>query len=1034
MTRTYPSAAALLLLFCAAAPPSPSPGTPGEGRGEGSPRTAPTTGPADYECRWTDDEIRIDGRADEPAWKSAQLLDRFIVGWEKARAPKTATRARLLWDREHLYFFAEMDDADLFADVKEHDGQIWTNDVFELFFKPAADKPGYYEFEVNAANAVLDMFIPRRGGPMWPDLKDTHPFEVKTAVQLRGTLNQRTDTDQGWSVEGCIRWRDMLPTGGRPAPGEHWTFALCRYDYSKQWDKPELSSTAPLSKGSFHQHENYTPIHFVGPQRIAGPATRAAWNDSKVIGTPEPPLPYRTEPAFPKLKTKFPVYVAPQPGTDLLVLAETITSWNAPSRIRRFRNAPDVTDTETLWEADRIIYGLTFHPRFADNGFVYVISNGPASADNKLNRVSRFTMDRQPPYRFDPKSEVAIIEWETNGHNGGDLAFGPDGCLYIPAGDGTSDSDPNLRGQDLRHLTSAMIRIDVDHPDPGRNYSVPKDNPFVGREKEGIRPEIYAYGFRNPWRMGFNHENGQLWVGNNGQDLWEQVYLVRKGDNFGWSVYEGSHPFQLSRKLGPTPHVKPVVEHHHSEFRSLTGGVVYTGTRYPELRGAYIYGDFSTGRIWAVKHDGQKVTFHKELADTPFQITAFRIDQNGELLVVDYQSGIHRIEPTPAQTQRREFPRKLSETGLFNSVKGHRVHPALLPYSVNAELWSDGAHKERFIALPGDSRIDHTPTRGWNFPEGAVLVKSFALEMEHGNPASRQWLETRLITRQQGEWAGYTYLWNDQQDEATLLGPASLDREYSIKQPNGQMRKQTWHFPSRAECMVCHSRAANFVLGPTDLQINKPHDEKRDGSYFSSERKRVGSLLPPPENQIRLLERLGMLSVDWQSHAVEAARRDARRAGMTGAALDQAISRMMPAADQRQPVAASLLTESPDRRPRLVDPYDPSADLNLRARSYLHANCSICHVEAGGGNALMELEFTADTKKMRVFDIPPQHDPLGIADARLIAPGNPDRSVLLRRLSTRGPGQMPPLASSLIDEKAVALIRRWIIEYRAPAK
>ena len=124
---------------------------------------------------------------------------------------------------------------------------------------------------------------------------------------------------------------------------------------------------------------------------------------------------------------------------------------------------------------------------------------------------------------------------------------------------------------------------------------------------KGARPEIWALGYRNPWRMCLDKKTGHLWVGQNGQDLWEQAYLVKKGDNYGWSVMEGSHPFYPKRKLAPTPIVKPTVEHPHSESRSLTGGLVYYGKKYPDLVGHYIYGDYSTGKIWAVKHDGEKV-------------------------------------------------------------------------------------------------------------------------------------------------------------------------------------------------------------------------------------------------------------------------------------------------------------------------------------------------------------------------------------------------------------------------------------------
>ena len=176
------------------------------------------------------------------------------------------------------------------------------------------------------------------------------------------------------------------------------------------------------------------------------------------------------------------------------------------------------------------------------------------------------------------------------------MAFGPDGDLYITAGDGTTGSDPAITGQDLTDLNASILRIDVDHPDPGKPYGVPKDNPFLNIPK--ARPEIWAFGVRNPWRMSFDPATGNLWLGDVGQDLWEMIYLVKRGGNYGWSVMEGSHPFYPERKIGPAPISPPIVEHHHSEARSITGGYVYHGKRLPELANHYIYCCYQTGTVW----------------------------------------------------------------------------------------------------------------------------------------------------------------------------------------------------------------------------------------------------------------------------------------------------------------------------------------------------------------------------------------------------------------------------------------------------
>jgi hypothetical protein len=215
----------------------------------------------EVECRRAAGAIRIDGRADERAWKSAQSIESFSTHWleEPARTP---TKARLLWDDEALYFHAEMEDSDLYADITQHDGMCWLNDVFELFFKPS-DERAYYELQVNAAGTKLDMHLPSRGAGGYERFKAEGTFLWETAVTLKGTLADWRDEDRGWSVEGRIPWDDFQPTGGRPAAEDGWRFALCRYDYSVALENPNLTSTAPLTRPDFHRYEDYGVLRFV---------------------------------------------------------------------------------------------------------------------------------------------------------------------------------------------------------------------------------------------------------------------------------------------------------------------------------------------------------------------------------------------------------------------------------------------------------------------------------------------------------------------------------------------------------------------------------------------------------------------------------------------------------------------------------------------------------------------------------------------------------------------------------------------------
>jgi uncharacterized repeat protein (TIGR03806 family) len=725
------------------------------------------------------------------------------------------------------------------------------------------------------------------------------------------------------------------------------------------------------------------PGHDPGAGRPHGLARRMPWSTSRIQGTPDPPALYRTEPAFPKLTFAEPLAMAHAPKGNRWFVAQRY------GRVLSFPNDPAVGTADPVFDLKRQILGLALHPDFGKNGELFVTSLiEPAARLPRRVRVSRLKVSGDPP-RGDPRAERTILEWPSQYHDGGCLAFGPDGCLYIGAGDGGGDEN----GQGLGDLSSSILRIDVDRAGGGRPYAVPRDNPFVGAA--GARPEVWAYGLRQPWRFSIDRVRGDLWAGDVGQDLWEMVYLVRRGGNYGWNVREGSHPYQPWRKPGPTPILPPVVEHSHAEARSLTGGYVYRGARLKELAAAYVYGDYDTGKIWALRYDGGRVVWHKEIADSTLRIVAFGEDGAGELYLVDHMGGrIHRLVPSPALTDRAEFPRRLSQTGLFVTTRDLRPAPGLIPYAVNAPLWSDGAVKERYLAIPGVAKIAFDAVffpesatgrgpHGWKFPDGTVLVKTFFLDLETANSARRVRLETRLLhherlvgTEEVGDqfWRGYTYVWDEDQVDATLLeAPNGLDRTYTVRDPAapGGSRRQTWHFPSRAECMLCHTMPAKFILGVNTLQMNRDFDY--DGVV---------------ENQLRAWEHAGLFT---------------------------------------KPLPAS-----PERLPRLVDPSDPNQDLDRRARSYLHANCAHCHRAFGGGNANFQLLATLNRDEMGILGARPTQGSFDLADARVVMPGDPNHSVLVHRMSTLGIGRMPPLASSVVDEEALRLLRVWIQGLSSP--
>ncbi len=475
------------------------------------------------------------------------------------------------------------------------------------------------------------------------------------------------------------------------------------------------------------------------PLKSKGVFKRTLWTMSRVKGSPDPPNPYRTEIAFPKLKFEQPLELTRVPGTKRLFVVERY------GKIHSFVVDPGVARADLFIDLEKTTYGLAFHPQFQKNGYVfvtYVIH--PKDALPKGTRLSRFRVRPDDPLRCDPDSEKIILERLSGGHNGGCLRFGPDGYLYVALGDGSGIADEHETGQDVSDLLASILRIDVDRAEDGKPYAVPEDNPFVGREQ--TRPEIWAYGLRQVWKMNFDFATGDLWAGEVGQDLWEMINLIQPGGNYGWSVKEGTHPFRPERRHGPTPILKPIIEHPHSDFRSVTGGFIYRGRRLPELVGKYVYGDYDTGRIWGFRYDGNEVTEHGELFDSSLRIIDFAETHAGDLYLLDFIGGqVHRLVPAPQMQSAQKFPRRLSETGLFASVRDHRPAQGLIPYSVNSDLWSDGAIKERFIALPGESRIEFDTVeypqpapgapRGWRFPDGTVIVKTFSLELGTGNPA-----------------------------------------------------------------------------------------------------------------------------------------------------------------------------------------------------------------------------------------------------------------------------------------------------------
>jgi glucose/arabinose dehydrogenase len=367
------------------------------------------------------------------------------------------------------------------------------------------------------------------------------------------------------------------------------------------------------------------------------------------------PLPLETAVAFPDLKWEGWKPETPQgkpnPFRPVLLThagdgSDRVFVATEQGVIHVFPNDQKATRTQIFLDLqDRVVYtdkqneegflGLAFHPNYKKNGEFFVFYTTKKA--KLTNIVSRFRVSKDDPNRADPDSEEVLLKIEKPfwNHDGGTLCFGPDGYLYLTHGDGGDANDPFKNGQNLKTLLGKVLRIDVDHKDAGKNYAIPKDNPFVGRDD--ARGEIWAYGLRNIWRMSFDKKTGALWAGDVGQNLYEEIDLIVKGGNYGWSVREGLHPFGKTG-VGPTKDlIEPIWEYHHDLGKCIIGGHVYRGPRLPELDGYYLYADYVTNKLWALRYDEGKrrVVANRPLKASGVPVLSFGEDEKGEVYTVE---------------------------------------------------------------------------------------------------------------------------------------------------------------------------------------------------------------------------------------------------------------------------------------------------------------------------------------------------------------------------------------------------------------
>ncbi|MCC5887992.1 MAG: PQQ-dependent sugar dehydrogenase [Gammaproteobacteria bacterium] len=662
--------------------------------------------------------------------------------------------------------------------------------------------------------------------------------------------------------------------------------------------------------------------------------------------------------AFPGLTFTQPLFLAAVPGDPRLAVVEK------GGRMRIFTPASDASSSQVILDlsarvataSEQGLLGLAFDPAFTTNRHFYV--HYSLGAGPRRSVIARFTWDADSD-SVDPASEKVLLEVEQpfSNHNGGMLAFGPDDFLYIALGDGGSGGDPMDHGQNLGTLLGSLLRIDVHPADPDEPYAIPPDNPFVGTA--GARPEIWAYGLRNPWRFSFDRDSGDLWLADVGQNAIEEVNIIVRGGNYGWRVFEGSAAFTDSANTPPGATFEdPVYEYPHSVGRSVTGGYVYRGSRLPALIGAYVFGDFVTGDVWALRRSGDDIDI-EHLGAVP-SLASFGEDAQGELYAISLNGTLHGFELADPGAGG-PMAQTLSATGVFTDLATLSAAAGFIEYDVAVPFWSDGSSKRRWFALPDEATIGFDPTAPWELPIGSILVKHFEISLDDAAAGNRR-LETRLLLHRSEGWQGFTYRWDADGQDATLL----VGREQESLTVSGADGPLTFDyvFPSRTDCLRCHVPAAGSALSFETRQLN------RDFAFALAR-----------DNQLRSYDHIGLFTAeigDVQQYAVY---------------------------------------------PDLENDAEP---LRLRARAYLEVNCASCHRPDGGTNVALDLRFDTALDAMGVIDVTPKGSNLGLEGARIIAPGARQSSVLWERMRRLDGTRMPPLASHRVDTFGVELIGDWI--------
>jgi uncharacterized repeat protein (TIGR03806 family) len=690
--------------------------------------------------------------------------------------------------------------------------------------------------------------------------------------------------------------------------------------------------------------------------------------------------------------------------------------WEREGRVWTFENSPGATEKKLVldihnqcqgWD-DSGLLGIAFHPGFATNHFMFVyytwVKPGtvagdaytrpvPNLPDTYHDRLERYTLDENGIAIPDSVKIFVDLTNQTVWHHGGGMFFYPkNGFLYWTDGDNSvGDNDQIIN----KSLYSGVFRIDVDcrggnisHAPPRQptngftaNYFVPNDNPFVGQPN--VLEEFFCLGLRSPHRMTYDAPSGKIFIGDVGESSREEIDVIQPGEsglNFQWNRCEGN----LGKMTAPYIGISrgPLLDYPHTDGRAVIGGYVYRGQKFArDLGGKYIFGDNVFRTVWALDETATPVK--KTLlcvmpkgtgpnSGTDYTgLSSFGTDADGEIYFCQMSSIGGRIftlqrggPPPPAKI----MPKLISQTGVFADLTNLSPANFLIPYAPNSPFWSDRALKTRWFTIPTNTVIGFSANGEWTFPAGSVFVKNFDLPVDDTNPKILRRLETRILVRDTNGYVyGASYKWRADNSDADLV-TTGITEPIEIKTAIGT-RTQNWFYPGRQDCLTCHTPASGGVLGLNTRQLN-------------------GSFKYPNGVTANQLHTLGHL-------------------GIFDAAFD-------------------------DRKiffyPHLVNITNTADALSVRVRSYLDANCAMCH-QPGGAGAFFDARFSTPLAKQNLINGPVSNQ-LGIPGGKVIVPGDTNKSILLHRISITGEGQMPPLARNLVDEKSVAVIAQWISSLR----